>query len=75
MKQIIPGGAAARTGKLRMGDRILAVNDKDIRNATHETAVMALLSKADEMKLKVQHDPLPSGFQVTNMDPPAAQPP
>ena len=54
-----------------MGDRILAVNDKDIRNATHETAVMALLSKADEMKLKVQHDPLPSGFQVINTDPPA----
>ena len=63
-QQIIPGGAAARTGKLRMGDRILEVNDKDIRDATHETAVMALLSKADEMKLKVQHDPLPSGFQV-----------
>ena len=47
-----------------MGDRILEVNDKDIRDASHETAVMALLSKADEMKLKVQHDPLPSGFQV-----------
>ena len=65
IEQIIPGGAAARTGKLRMGDRILEVNDKDIRDASHETAVMALLSKADEMKLRVQHDPLPSGFQVT----------
>ena len=64
IQKIIPGGAAARTGKLRMGDRILEVNDKDIRDASHETAVMALLSKADEMKLKVQHDPLPSGFQV-----------
>ncbi len=47
-----------------MGDRILSVNGQDIRGATHETAVMALLSKTDEMKLKVQHDPLPKGFQV-----------
>ena len=47
-----------------MGDRILSVNGVDIRDATHETAVMSLLSKADEMMLKVQHDPLPSGFQV-----------
>jgi protein scribble len=62
--QIISGGAAARTGKLRMGDRILSVNGQDIRDSSHETAVMSLLSKADQMKLKVQHDPLPSGFQV-----------
>ena len=66
ISKIIPGGAASRTGKLRMGDRLLAVNGTDIRGASHETAVMALLSKADQMKLKVQHDPLPKGFRVRN---------
>lgn len=50
-----------------MGDRILSVNGQDIREATHETAVMALLSKTDQMKLRIQHDPLPSGFQVGEM--------
>ena len=48
-----------------MGDRILSVNGRDIRSASHETAVLALLAKdADEMRLEVQHDPLPKGFQV-----------
>lgn len=47
-----------------MGDRILEVNKVDIRNATHETAVIALLSKSDRMEITVQHDPLPKGFQV-----------
>lgn len=67
ISKIIPGGAAARTGKLRMGDRILSVNGTDIRTVSHETAVMALLSKADQMNLRVQHDPLPKGFQVRTM--------
>ena len=63
--RIIAGGAAAATGKLRMGDRILSVNGVDIKNASHQDAVAALLVKTDRMKLKVQHDPLPQGFKVT----------
>ena len=47
-----------------MGDRILFVNGVDIRGASHQDAVLALLSKKDSMKMKVQHDPLPSGFRV-----------
>ena len=31
------------SGKLRMGDRVLAVNTTDIRIVTHQEAVMALL--------------------------------
>ncbi len=64
ISKIIPGGAASRTGRLRMGDRLLAVNGQDIRVARHEDAVMALLATSDEMRLKIQHDPLPKGFQV-----------
>ena len=43
VSKIIAGGSAAATGKLRMGDRILAVNTTDIRNVTHQEAVMSLL--------------------------------
>jgi hypothetical protein len=30
-----------------------------------QDAVMALLVKADQMKITVQHDPLPAGFKVS----------
>jgi len=63
ISKIIPGGAAAATGKLRMGDRVLAVNTTDIRIVTHQEAVMALLQHCQVMKLTVQHDPLPPGFK------------
>lgn len=63
-KQVAPGGIADSSGKLRMGDRILAVNDEDITQYNHQDAVMALLKPGDEITLKIQHDPLPEGFQV-----------
>eukprot|EP00092_Neocalanus_flemingeri_P034773 GFUD01037843.1.p1 GENE.GFUD01037843.1~~GFUD01037843.1.p1 ORF type:complete len:1576 (+),score=260.87 GFUD01037843.1:158-4885(+) len=62
ISKIIPGGAAAATGKLTMGDRILAVNLVDIRCVSHQEAVLALLQHCEVMKLTVQHDPLPPGF-------------
>jgi protein scribble len=68
ISKIIPGGAAARTGRLRMGDRILSVNGVDIRGASHQDAVMALLVKADQMKITVQHDPLPAGFKEVKIE-------
>ena len=63
ISKIIPGGAAAATDKLQMGDRVLAVNTTDIRVVTHQEAVMALLQHCQVMKLTVQHDPLPAGFR------------
>lgn len=48
-----------------MGDRILEVNGEDITHCNHQDAVMALLKPSDEITLRVQHDPLPEGFQVT----------
>lgn len=48
-----------------MGDRILKVNGTDVTTATHQEAVMELLRPCDEIKLTVQHDPLPAGFQVS----------
>lgn len=48
-----------------MGDRILKVNGSEVAGATHQEAVMELLRPCDEIKLTVQHDPLPAGFQVS----------
>lgn len=47
-----------------MGDRILKVNDTDVARATHQEAVMELLKPGNDIKLTIQHDPLPVGFQV-----------
>lgn len=63
--QVVPGGIAANCGKLQMGDRILKVNGTDVTAATHQEAVMELLRPGDEIKLTIQHDPLPVGFQVS----------
>ncbi|KAJ9582199.1 hypothetical protein L9F63_003465, partial [Diploptera punctata] len=63
ISHVVPGGIAAQSGKLRMGDRILKVNGEDITKSTHQEAVLKLLKPGDEIVLTVQHDPLPEGFQ------------
>jgi len=62
--QVVPGGIAARSGKLRMGDRILKVNGEDVTKSSHHDAVLKLLRPGDEVVLTIQHDPLPEGYQV-----------
>ncbi|XP_039952592.1 uncharacterized protein LOC120769560 isoform X4 [Bactrocera tryoni] len=64
ISHVVPDGIAHKCGKLRMGDRILKVNDVDISRATHQEAVMELLKPGDDIKLTIQHDPLPPGFQI-----------
>ena len=49
--QVIPEGVAARTMRLRIGDRILRVNGKDVSRATHQEAVQALLEPTSELIL------------------------
>ncbi|XP_017487820.1 PREDICTED: uncharacterized protein LOC108376139 isoform X2 [Rhagoletis zephyria] len=63
ISHVVPDGIAHKCGQLRMGDRILKVNDVDISRATHQEAVMELLKPGDDIKLTVQHEPLPPGFQ------------
>uniref|UniRef100_A0A0B7BKI7 PDZ domain-containing protein n=2 Tax=Arion vulgaris TaxID=1028688 RepID=A0A0B7BKI7_9EUPU len=62
VSKIVKDGAASKTN-LRIGDRILSVNKKDLRHATHQEAVMALISPTYEIHLKVRHDPPPPGLQ------------
>ncbi|XP_011311698.1 protein lap4 isoform X2 [Fopius arisanus] len=63
VSHVVPGGIAAKSGKLRMGDRILKVNGTDVTKATHQEAVMELLRPGDSIVLTVQHDPLPESYQ------------
>lgn len=51
--------AAALDGRLWAGDRILAVNGKDLRNATHDQAIQTLRSVGNRVKLKIFRDKQP----------------
>ncbi|XP_043923420.1 protein scribble homolog isoform X12 [Protopterus annectens] len=62
ISKVIPHGLAARNG-LRVGDRILEVNTIDLRHATHQEAVMALLANKQEIRMLVRRDPAPPGMQ------------
>lgn len=61
--QVIPHGLASQSG-LRVGDRILEVNSIDLRHATHQEAVRALLANKQEINMLVRRDPSPPGMQV-----------
>lgn len=63
--KVVPGGVAARSGKLRMGDRLIKVNGNELVGATHRDAVQLLLMPGPTLSLAVRHDPLPLGFQVS----------
>ncbi|XP_037362850.1 protein scribble homolog [Talpa occidentalis] len=62
ISKVLPRGLAARGG-LRVGDRILAVNGQDVREATHQDAVSALLRPCSELVLLVRRDPPPPGLR------------
>ncbi|XP_073695477.1 disks large homolog 4 isoform X2 [Garra rufa] len=51
--KIIPGGAAAQDGRLRVNDSILFVNDVDVREVTHSQAVEALKEAGAIVRLYV----------------------
>uniref|UniRef100_A0A671SVJ4 Protein scribble homolog n=1 Tax=Sinocyclocheilus anshuiensis TaxID=1608454 RepID=A0A671SVJ4_9TELE len=62
ISKVIPNGLASESG-LRVGDRILEVNAIDLRHATHQEAVRALLSNKQEIRMLVRRDPSPLGMQ------------
>ncbi|XP_040288400.1 protein scribble homolog isoform X4 [Bufo bufo] len=62
ISKVIPRGVAALSG-LRVGDRILEAAGNDLRQATHQEAVKALLCPAAELRLLVRRDPPPPGLQ------------
>ncbi|XP_028288826.1 protein scribble homolog isoform X16 [Parambassis ranga] len=62
ISKVIPHGLACQCG-LRVGDRILEVNSIDLRHATHQEAVRALLANKQEIRMLVRRDPSPPGMQ------------
>ncbi|XP_066482567.1 protein scribble homolog isoform X4 [Tiliqua scincoides] len=62
ISKVIPRGLASRSG-LRVGDRILEVNGIPLQQATHQEAVSALLSNAQELRMVVRRDPPPPGME------------
>ncbi|CAF4606767.1 unnamed protein product [Rotaria sp. Silwood1] len=62
VSKILPNGSASRTN-LRIGDRILKVNNRDVSQATHLDAVQALLQATNEVILLVRHEPQPLGLK------------
>ncbi|XP_057680938.1 protein scribble homolog isoform X2 [Corythoichthys intestinalis] len=62
ISKVIPHGLACESG-LRVGDRILEVNSIDLRHATHQEAVRALLANKQEIRMLVRRDPSPPGMQ------------
>ncbi|XP_032406881.1 protein scribble homolog isoform X2 [Xiphophorus hellerii] len=62
ISKVIPHGLASQSG-LRVGDRILEVNSIDLRHATHQEAVRALLANKQEIRMLVRRDPSPPGMQ------------
>ncbi|XP_062377273.1 protein scribble homolog isoform X18 [Sardina pilchardus] len=62
ISKVIAHGLACQSG-LRVGDRILEVNTTDLRHATHQEAVRALLSNKHEIRMLVRRDPSPPGMQ------------
>ncbi|XP_055784994.1 protein scribble homolog isoform X6 [Salvelinus fontinalis] len=62
ISKVILHGLACQSG-LRVGDRILEVNTIDLRHATHQEAVKALLSNKQEIRMLVRRDPSPPGMQ------------
>ncbi|XP_062311343.1 disks large homolog 4-like isoform X2 [Osmerus eperlanus] len=56
--KIIPGGAAAQDGRLRVNDSVLLVNEVDVREVSHSVAVEALKEAGPVVRLYVsRHRP------------------
>ena len=55
VSKIFKGKAADKTGELFIGDAIVSVDGRDLRNATHDEAVRVLKATGDTVALQVGH--------------------
>uniref|UniRef100_A0A913I068 Inactivation-no-after-D protein n=2 Tax=Strongyloides stercoralis TaxID=6248 RepID=A0A913I068_STRER len=54
IKSVLPDSPAGNSNALHMGDRILSVNDIDLKDATHEYAVKVIKNAINPVKFCVQ---------------------
>ncbi|VUZ51535.1 unnamed protein product [Hymenolepis diminuta] len=70
------GGEAQEAG-LRVGDRLLSVNGRDLRRVNHDEAVSALMPSGlseESLLLEVRRDPLPPGLREVVIPCPEGEP-
>uniref|UniRef100_A0A915AYV0 Disks large 1 tumor suppressor protein n=2 Tax=Parascaris univalens TaxID=6257 RepID=A0A915AYV0_PARUN len=66
--KIIDGGAAYHDGHLRVGDKLLAVDDVSLENVTHEFAVNTLKQTSTKVTLLYLKNPHPELMPVSALD-------
>uniref|UniRef100_A0AC35FWJ0 PDZ domain-containing protein n=1 Tax=Panagrolaimus sp. PS1159 TaxID=55785 RepID=A0AC35FWJ0_9BILA len=54
IKSVLPESPAGKSGKMFMGDRVISVNDIDLKDATHEYAVSVIKAATNPVKFIVQ---------------------
>ncbi|CAB3404649.1 unnamed protein product [Caenorhabditis bovis] len=54
IKSVLPNSPAGRSGQMNMGDRVISVNDIDLRDATHEQAVNAIKNATNPVRFVLQ---------------------
>ncbi|XP_065189106.1 protein scribble homolog isoform X1 [Sycon ciliatum] len=62
ISKVVTSGAADRSGRLRMGDRIIKVDGLTLSTQSHNFAVAALVNSGDVVKMKVFHHTQPAGL-------------
>lgn len=66
--KVIPGGAAYADGRLQINDIIVAVNDVNVVDVSHATAVEALKTAGDKVKLNIKRKRGPPPPKVVEID-------
>ncbi|ULU05949.1 hypothetical protein L3Y34_018100 [Caenorhabditis briggsae] len=54
IKSVLPNSPAGRSGQMNMGDRVISVNDVDLKDATHEQAVNAIKNASNPVRFVLQ---------------------
>ncbi|VDK84311.1 unnamed protein product [Onchocerca ochengi] len=54
IKSVLPNSPAGLSNMMHMGDRVISVNDQDLREATHEEAVQVIKNAKNPVKFVVQ---------------------
>ena len=62
ISRVIPQGTAGRSGRLRIGDRLLKINGNEVSDWTHHEVIRALSEPSQQIILTVRHDPPPEGL-------------
>ena len=57
IRRIMPGGVAAKDGRLRVGDRLVSINDKKLAGLTHAALLQVINDAPKDCQLVIWRDP------------------